>query len=233
MDEFREFMASELGLGDAQRDEFAAMMDEQLATLAQQLADGTARVPHEVTTEPLDGGGVRVTLHLDGESIVIYEGVLDACTTWAIWFVIYVAMALWTAFGFALNTSKVAAGMVTYLGTRINTIGLLPQLRALFPGNQLPSPTAVYQAMKLLWEYGLLTGLAKFLWQAVTLSLDFWTVLTVGTRIALLFSPWAPAEIALFIVNLARGVLTVVNWWNNPDNCWKSTDAEAIAAAAR
>ncbi|MET4259199.1 hypothetical protein ABIC09_004152 [Bradyrhizobium sp. S3.12.5] len=218
--EFRAFMTERLGLAPEQQEEFAARFQANLALRAEQLASGTYRVPFQFSVEPLAGDRSRLWLHADGESTIIYEGEFDACTTWAIQFIISLGLTLYSVFSFSMNISKVAAGLTNYLAQRINTIGLVPQLRVVF--NKGTTPTTVYNALELLWDYGLLTGTMKFLWQATSASVSWWTIGSIAVRIGLLFSPFAPLEVAVFITELAKSIIDVRAAWNDPNNCWKS-----------
>lgn len=228
--EFAAFMSAELGLSDQQQQPFIERMDVNLRRLADDLAAGTARVDHHISTEVGSDGVSRLRLHIDGQSAIIYEGDLDECTVWAIKFIIAVGLALYSVFGFTVNLSRVSAKLTNYLGQRVNTIGLLPQLKAVFSGGV--SPTSVYKGLLLLWEYGLLTGIMKLLWQAVTVSVSIWTVISLGGRLILLFSPYAPLEIALFITELALALVGVYQVWNEPANCWKSQVAAGAGPVA-
>jgi hypothetical protein len=177
-------------------------------------------VPFQFSVAPLAGNQSRLWLHADGESTVIYEGEFDPCTTWAITFIISLGLTIYSEFSFSMNVSKVSVGLTNFLGQRINTIGLVLQLRVVF--NSGISATTVYNALNLLWDYGLLTGMMKFLWQATTSSVSWWTIGSIAVRIGLLFSPFAPLEIAVFIAELGNSIVDVRNIWNDPNNCWKS-----------
>jgi hypothetical protein len=226
--EFRAFLANELGLGEQEQAEFTEKLEANLAHSARALEEGTARVPYRTSVEHLDNGDVRVLLHGPDGTSVMFEGEMTDCTAWVIQFIIAVGSTVWTVFGFYLNLNSVSQGLTNYLGQRINNIGLLPQLQAVF--NSGVSPTAVYSSLKLLYSFGLLTGMAKFFWQAVTNSISIWTIVSLGGRLVLLFSPFAPLEIALFITELSLALVNVYNVWNDPANCWKS--AAELAAAA-
>lgn len=226
--EFRAFLADQLGLSAQEQAEFTAKLEENLAHGARAVEEGTARVPYHTTFEHLDNGDIRVLLHGPEGTSVMFEGVMTDCTAWVIQFIIAVGSTIWTVFGFYLNLSRVSQGLTNYLGQRINNIGLLPQLQAVF--NSGVSPTSVYNALNLLYSFGLLTGMAKFFWQAVTSSISIWTIVSLGGRLVLLFSPFAPLEIALFITELGLALVNVYNVWNDPANCWKSTVRLAAAA---
>ena len=216
---FRAFMAEKLGLTAAQQDEFAARLDTNLARQAEQLADGTCRVPFEFTVEPLPGNRNRLWLHSGSQSTIVYEGDLDACSTWAIGFLIQIGLTIYSVYSFHVNLDAVGAGVRNYLGGRLDR-DLVPALRQAFA--QGCSAQGVYNAMNVLWDFGLLTGMMKFLWQACTDSVSILTVVGLGMRLGLLFSPLAPLEVALFVVELVNSMVSLVNAWKDPNNCWKS-----------
>jgi hypothetical protein len=219
--DFRSFMTEDLGLTPEQQEPYAARMRENLARVEQELRDGTHRTPFEIFVERVDDHTHRLILVSGGERVIAYEGELDECTLWAIGFLVQIASTIYAVFGFTVNLSLVRQGLTNYLGQRINTIGLVPQVRAVFSGGV--SPAAVYKALKVLHEYGLVTGMGKFLWQAVTQTISYWTIFSLSMRIVLLFSPYAPLEIALFTAELAMSLVGVRTAWNDkPPGCWSS-----------
>ncbi|WP_306750638.1 LamG domain-containing protein [Saccharothrix yanglingensis] len=200
-------------------DELADRLRHNLDEVAAQVSAGTFRVPFDLTTERLPDGRTRVLLHAEGQTAVVHEGEFDPCTEWAIWFIIALGGAVYQVFGFGLNLSKVGAGLTNYLGMSLRTPGLVAGLRAAFAAGV--TPTAVFDAMQLLWQLGLLMPLIRTLREAATASLTFWTVLSLGGRLLLLFGPSAPLEIALFITELGVAAYNVHNQWTKrPAGCW-------------
>ncbi|HEV2636443.1 MAG TPA: LamG-like jellyroll fold domain-containing protein [Actinocrinis sp.] len=155
-----------------------------------------------------------------GAAVIYLDGVQSSTGTMPIGSTSTVGAPLIGAGASTQSALPVSQGLTNYLGQRINNIGLLPQLEALFTNGV--SPTAVYQALQVLNAFGLLTGMAKFFWQAVTNSYSIWTVVSLAGRLVLLFSPFAPLEIALFITELSLALVNVYNVWNDPANCWKT-----------
>lgn len=194
-------------IDDTQRDFFRTLhatrlQEGQRAFLAGE--DHAARV----RIETIDGGLARMTyLHPDGTTEVISEAEFDACTLWCIQLVVAVVGALWLALGLAFNYPRFLTGMTNFFGTRINTIGFMPQFTALF--NNGVTSQGIYAALKLLHEYSLLTSIAKLSYQLVFSALSWWTILSIGIRIVLLMSPAAALEILWLIAQLAYSIYSI------------------------
>lgn len=211
--------ARKLGLSGAQLDYVTKRFRDNLQRGADDVRAGRMIAPLRVRTE--DRGNERALIFENGsESVEIPCGTLDPCTTWAIGFLIALGGTLWSVLGFSLNLSKVQAGLTNFLSMRINNIGLVPQLRVVF--NSGLSANAVYNALSVLYEFGLLIPMGKMLWQAVKNSISIFTILSVGARIVLLFGPFAPLEIAVFVTELGYSLYTLYTTWNDPNNCWKT-----------
>ncbi|NIG56180.1 LamG domain-containing protein [Chitinophaga sp. Cy-1792] len=148
--------------------------------------------------------------HADGQSEIVYEAQISDCTMALIMLITQLIGGLVTAFGLVYESSSFAKGMTSYLGSRINTIGLGPQLTAIFSGGTV-SITKIFNALKLLREYSLLVPLAKFSWQLLSNSLSWWTVISLGARIVLIFSPAGPAEAVWFAAQLAKSLYDITS----------------------
>jgi hypothetical protein len=222
VEDYRGFVA---GLGvDAER---AAELERRFtANLERARADaraGTYRAPLRATAWQREGQSF-ITLEAGGERVDVAAEGLDPCTTWAVTFLITIGGALFSALGFTLSLNKVSAGLTTLLGTRINSIGLLPQLSAVFQGGVTAS--TIWKSLQLLYEFKLLFPMAKLLWQGVQASVSIWTVLSVGGRLLLLLGPSAPLEVALFVAELGNSVYSVATQWNQrPAGCLSSSPA--------
>jgi hypothetical protein len=153
-----------------------------------------------------NGHNRLIHIHEDGETVV-YEGELSACVLWCISLIVAVVGALFTALGLACNYTRFLSGYTTFLGTRINSIGLMPQLTALFSGGVTASK--IFTSLKLLHEYSLLIPLVKLSWGLLSQSVTWWTVLSVGVRLLLMLSPCAPLEVLWLIAQLAYSVYSI------------------------
>jgi hypothetical protein len=133
---------------------------------------------------------------------------MSACTSAVIALIVTLLGAFVTAFGFIFNSTSFATGLTTFLGTRINSIGLTTQLIAVFNGTI--TVTSIYKALLLLHEFSLLLPLAKLSWQLLSSSLSWWSVVSLGVRILLIFSPAAGAELAWYVAQLAYSLYSVM-----------------------
>ena len=228
LEEFRRFMTETLGIAADAQDFYAQRMKDNLERAASDLAAGTYRRTHYYTTARRPDGSGTITLHTLGGSYVIYDGALDACTTWAIGFIWDILMAVTSVLGFAANNTATGAAFVSYLSSKITP--LLGPLQAVFSrvGPSGPTVTMIWNLIKVLWDADLLSPLLSFVWEALAQSISWWTVTRIGAKIALWFSPWGPAEVALFLAELAADLLGLVDDWNNqPANCWSSNTIAA------
>ncbi|KVO02068.1 hypothetical protein WK59_06575 [Burkholderia ubonensis] len=204
--DFDKFLGA-LPLSADQRAAFKSQFDAKLRQGQTDFLAGKLQNHMQCRIDALPNGVNRlVHLAADGEHIV-YEGTLSQCTLWCIQLVAAIVGALFTALGFALNYSKWLNGFTTFLGTRINSVGIMPQLAALF--NNGVTSTGIYQAIKLLQEYSLLVPLAKLSWGLLSSAVSWWTILSVGIRILLIVSPAAPLEIAWFVAQLAYSIYSI------------------------
>ncbi|HVR97361.1 MAG TPA: LamG domain-containing protein [Thermoanaerobaculia bacterium] len=146
---------------------------------------------------------------------------LDPCNQWIIQMIGTLALAIYAALGFMrpANTQKWTDGFTTLLGTRINSIGLGPQLVVVF--NSGINSTSIYNALRLLWDYSLVFPSLKVIWSLTWGSFGIWTMLSVAARVALLLNPAsATLEIAWFCAQIAYSIYSVQNVWNQrPANC--------------
>jgi len=212
--QFKEFLETQ-GLPDAVKQQLSALHDDNLRRGFIDLGNG--KLPRAEIIH-IDANTRRLVLHIDGRQEIAYEGDFSECIIWMCTLVAYIGSALFTAFGFALNYTQWVNGYVTFLGTRINGIGLSRQLMAIFNGGV--NSNSIYAALKLLQEYSLLMPLAKLSWKLLARSVDIWTILSVGTRILLIISPMASVEVVWFLAQLAYSVYEVVEQWNKrPANC--------------
>jgi hypothetical protein len=205
-------------LSALQRATFRAQFEAKLRQGQMDFVSGRLKNHLQCRIDQLPNGVNRlVHLAADGEHVV-YEGALSDCQLWCIQLVAAVLAALYTAFGFALNYSKWLNGFTTFFGTRINSIGIMPQLAALFRNGV--SANNIQQAVQLLQEYSLLVPLAKLSWSLLSASVSWWTVLSVGMRILLIVSPAAPLEVAWFVAQLAYSIYAIQQVVSaRPGNC--------------
>jgi len=190
-----------------QRAFFAGHHSASLARGEEEHRAGTSPGLGQIRIDPRPGGGTRVVrVSAQGEELIL-DTDLDPCTTWRLTLLANIVGALWLALGVKLNFAKFLNGMTTFLGTRINAIGVMPQLVALFANGV--SGRAIYNSLWLLHEYSLLTPLAKLSYQVFTTSVGWWTILSLGMRIALLMSPSAPVELLWFVAQLAYSAYTI------------------------
>jgi uncharacterized protein YbjQ (UPF0145 family) len=229
VEDYRGFVAG-LGVNAGQAGELEARFTANLERARASARAGTYRAPLRATAWRQDGRSF-ITLESGGERVDVAVDALDPCTTWVITFLIAIGGALFSALGFTLSLNKVSAGMTTLLGTRINSIGLLPQLSAVFQRGVTAS--AMWKSMKLLYQFKLLFPMAKLLWQGVQGSVSIWTIFSVGGRLLLLMGPSAPLEVALFVAELGNSIYAVATTWGQrPAGCLSSTLA-ATAVPAR
>jgi Concanavalin A-like lectin/glucanases superfamily len=168
--------------------------------------------------EDAAGGTHRTTFSVQTQAAGQPELALSPCTFWIIQLIAAIMGALMVAFGFVLNAQKWLNGFTTFLGTRINSIGLAPQLVATF--NNGVTANAIFGALRLLQEYSLLMPLLRLSRQLLTSSVGLFTILSVGARIALIFSPAAPLEAAWLVAQLAYSISMVVTViQKRPANC--------------
>lgn len=195
-------------LTEEQRAFFQQAHSERLRAGQRDFLAGLVADCARVRIDDLGGGLARMTyVHPDGTEEVISDGDFDACTLWCIQLVVAIVGALWLALGLAFNYPKFLAGMTTFFGTRINTIGIMPQLTAAFRNGV--TSQGIYTTLKLLFEYSLLTSIAKLSYQLVFSALSWWTILSLAMRIVLLMSPTAVLEILWLITQLAYSIYSI------------------------
>ncbi len=229
--EFRLFMTEKLHIPAERQDFYATRMEENLTRAANDLAAGTYRRTHYYTTERRPDGTGMMTLHTPGGSYVIYDGALDPCTTWVLGFIWDILMVVASVLGFAAKNTQAGAAFVGYLTAKINPI--LTSLKNCFSGvgPSGPTVTMIWNLIKVLWEADLLSPLLSFVWEALSQSISWWTITRIVAKIALWFSPWGPAEVALFLAELAYDLVGLVDDWNDqPSNCWSSSTVATQAA---
>ena len=216
--EFATFMDG-FALTDAQRAFFRDLYATRLREGQRDLLAGVTADMARVRIDARPQGGSRmIYVHPDGAEEILYDGVFDACTLWCIELIVAIVGALWLALGLAYNYSSFLKGMTNFFGTRINAIGIMPQLTALFRNGV--SSKAIYAALKLLHEYSLLTSIAKLSYQLIFSSLSWWTILSLGMRIVLLMSPTAALEILWLIAQLAYSIYSINQiLGQRPPNC--------------
>ena len=204
--QFAAFLES-FTLGDEQRTYFRELHATRLHEGRSDFLAGTSDMGR-VRIDVLAEGKARMTyLHPDGTEEIISDGLFDECTLWCIELVTAIVGALWLALGLAFNYSKFLNGMTNFFGTRINSIGIMPQLVAAF-GNGVTGQS-IYTGLKLLFEYSLLTSIAKLSGQLIFSSLSWWTLLSLGMRIVLLMSPTAVLEILWLVAQLAYSIYSI------------------------
>jgi hypothetical protein len=210
-------LLGQLRIGGERAAAFEARFAGNLDRARADLRAGTYRVPLRVTPRR-ENGQTYIVMEAGGERVEAFAGAMDACTAWEVSFLIAIGGALFNALGFTLNLGKASAGLTTLLGSRINSIGILPQLAAVFRNGV--TGRAVWGAIMLLQEFRLLGPMRTLLWQAVQGSVSFWTIASVAARLLLLLSPAAPLEVALFVAELAYSIYGVVTTWNQrPAGC--------------
>jgi Concanavalin A-like lectin/glucanases superfamily len=230
LEDHRGFLAG-LGIAGEHAAELEARFTASLERARADVRAGAYRAPLRATARREDGQSF-ITLEAGGERVEVPMGALDACTTWTITFLIAIGGALFAALGFTLSLSKVSAGLTTLLGTRINSIGLLPQLAAVFRRGVTAS--AVWKSILLLYEFKLLFPMVKLLWQGAQSSVSIWTVFSVGARLLLLLGPSAPLEVALVVTELGYSVYGVATQWGQrPAGCLSSAAVQAGAPVVR
>ncbi len=217
VEDYRELIGEQLGIVGEQRAQLAARLEQKLARLHEQLLDGTHRIPFEVNVEERDGISV-MTLRAEDGATVIYQGPADAaCILWTATLIAQVGMSIFTVYGFTVNVNQYVAGLTNLLQQPLQTIGLGRQLMAVFNGGV--TPTSIWRALMLLREYKLMGSIVSIAWQG--LSASIWTYLALAGRIALLFSPYAPLEAAIFIAELYVATSAIIAQWNKrPQGCW-------------
>lgn len=215
--DYRELIGEQLGIVGDQQAQLAAGLEQKLARLYEELLEGTHRIPFEVDIEQWDGVSI-MTLRTEDGSTVVYEGLADAaCVLWTATLIAQVGMSIFTVYGFTINVNQYVSGLTNLLQQPLQTIGLGRQLVAVFSSGV--TPTSIWLALKLLREYKLLGSIVSVAWQG--LSASIWTYLALAGRIALLFSPWAPLEAAIFIAELYVATAAIIAQWNKrPAGCW-------------
>ncbi len=224
VESFRAFMTDSLRIPVELQQPYLDLMRENLERVEREIAAGTHRPPARFTTESLPGGVSRIIMHTDEGSAVIFEGILDPCTTWVISFLIAIGSALLAVFGIAVTT-QAGQNMATYLSTRITPY--ITRIQSIFSSGSV-SPNLVWLAIKQLNSDGLLLPMLKFGWSGV---ISWWAALNLGARIALLISPVAALEVALLISQLALALTSVYAVWQSPDNCWVNNEAPQLRVA--
>jgi hypothetical protein len=216
-DTFQAFL-EQMKLEDDSKEKIIERFNENLQKSLYHLANDKYEGLSNIKIVELENGKTQLLLIEKGQTEIVYEGTLDACTLWIISLIAAIVGALFTAFGFVLNYSKWLNGFTTFLGTRINTIGLTPQLVRIFKNGV--TADRICTALQLLHEFSLLMPLLKLSWGLLSSSVGFWTVLSVGARVLLIMSPAAPLEISWFVAELAYSLYSVVGVVNKrPMNC--------------
>ncbi|MCW3845687.1 LamG domain-containing protein [Sphingomonas sp. LB-2] len=206
--EYERFMGG-FRISEEQRNFFRNLHSERLRQGREDFLNGVMADFNRVRIDVLDAGGARMTfVHADGTEEVISDGLFDACTLWCIQLLVAIVGALWLALGLAFNYSRFLQGMTNFFGTRINSIGIMPQLIATFRNGV--TGQGIYTCLKLLYEYSLLTSIAKLSYQLIFSSLSWWTILSLAMRIVLLMSPTAVLEILWLVAQLAYSIYSIV-----------------------
>jgi hypothetical protein len=213
--EYEEFLST-LALTDRQREAFLAQFRDKIRGGQGEFLAG--RMGGRCRIDRL-GNGINRLMYIDHEGEhMVYEGNLSPCVLWCITLIAEILGALLTAFGFAITWTKYLNGFTTFLGTRINNIGIMPQLVALL--NAGISANTIYKTMKLLHEFSLLIPLARLSWGLLTKAVSWWTIISVGARILLCFTPIAALEIAWLVAQLAYSVYRIITVWHErPQGC--------------
>jgi hypothetical protein len=207
LDDFEKF-TGKIQLPNEQQAALTALFQSNLEQAITDIQQGNYKNAFYITVEEGGNGIRRLRLHAEGTSEIVYEAQMSACTSAVIALIVTLLGAFVTAFGFIFNSTSFATGLTTFLGTRINSIGLTTQLIAVFNGTI--TVTSIYKALLLLHEFSLLLPLAKLSWQLLSSSLSWWSVVSLGVRIILIFSPAAGAELAWYVAQLAYSLYSVI-----------------------